>query len=110
MSLIPGSPRYDTNEEKYVLDDPAMQNSMALEIEEEMKNVYKALKGKNMPDVGEEDRRMLFSAVARGVLKYLNDNAYQLIKAVTIAHTSGGHPYTDHSLSGLDLDIEVTGL
>ena len=110
MSLIPGSPRYDIDKEKYVLDDIAMQNSMALAIENEMKNVYKTLKGEDMPEVGEEDRRMLFSAIARGVLKYLEDNAGQLIKAVAILHTSGLNLGTTHSLTGLDLDIEVINL
>lgn len=110
MSLIPGTPRYDTDEEKYVLDDLALLNSMALAIENEMKDVYKTLKGEDMPETGKEDRRMLFCAVARGVLKYLDDNAAQLIKAVTIAHSSGADLSATHSLSGLDLDIEVTGL
>lgn len=110
MSLIPGSPRFDNNKDKFVLDDIAIRNSMAQAIEIEMKNVFKALKGKDMPDVGEEDRRMLFSAIARGVLKYLEDNAGQLIKAVTISHTSGTNLGTKHSLTGLNLDIEVVNL
>jgi len=108
MSLIPGSPRYDANEEKYVIDDLAIQDSMVLAIENEMKNVYKTLNGVNLPAVGEEDRRMLFSAIARGILKYLDDHAGELIKDLTIDHAGG--TTTEHTVDGLDLDIEVKNL
>ncbi len=105
MSLKPGSPIYDAVEDKYVWNSAALLDSMAQEIENEMKKVYKSLKGEDMPDNGEEDRLLLFSAIARGVLYYLDRHAGDLIDAVTIAHTTGTHTDTVHSMTGLDLDV-----
>jgi hypothetical protein len=108
MSLKAGSPRYDSTEKKNVLDKDALIGSMAWEIDKQMKKVYKSVKGVDMPDVGKEDRRMLFCAIARGVLKYLNDHAPELIKKVTVKHQgTGSSDNWIHTVSGLDLDIDV---
>jgi hypothetical protein len=37
-----------------------------------------------LPDAGKEDRRLMFAAVARGVLQYLSDHQGELISAVTL--------------------------
>lgn len=108
MSLKAGGPGYDSIQGKYVLDTDVMQNSMALEMENQMKKVYKALKGTDLPDVGVEDRMMLFSAVARGVLAYLDNHAHELINSVTISHSTG--TAAAHAVSNLDLDIQVDSL
>lgn len=50
-------------------------NSMAEAIENALKSEYQAVKGQALPQGGEEDRRLLFVAIARGVVKYLKDNA-----------------------------------
>jgi hypothetical protein len=73
MSLYPGNPR-KLADGRYVLDDTALTNSMAEAIEEEMAYVYKKIKGSSLPDAGQEDRRLLFVAIARGVLKYLAEH------------------------------------
>lgn len=108
MSLKSGSPRYDSSLGKYVLDATALQNSMALAMENQMKKVYKALKGTDLPDVGVDDRRMLFSAVAGGILAFLDDHADELVQSVTITHSTGTP--ADHSVSNLDLDIQQDSL
>ena len=106
MSLKAGVPRRFGD--KYVLDNSALEDSMALEIENEMKKVYKAIKGTNLPEAGEDDRRMLFTAISRGVLKYLNDKAGELVKSVNITHTT--ETAEGHDLSELKLNIDVQDL
>jgi hypothetical protein len=49
-------------------------SSMAQAIENAMAQEYKAVKGEDMPATGQEDRRLLFAAIAQGVVKHLNDN------------------------------------
>lgn len=51
-------------------------NSMAAYMERAMQNEWQAVKGYALPaSVGAQDRRILFAAVAQGVLKYLLDHA-----------------------------------
>lgn len=99
MSIYPGEPRKDAG--KWVLDDQALTDSMALVIEEEMDDLLTALKGKGLPDAGEEDRRILFVAIARGIVKYLSDHQqdFQIQSAVP----PGPYPHT-HSLA---LQVEL---
>ncbi|MFN3324547.1 MAG: hypothetical protein ACK5AZ_13705 [Bryobacteraceae bacterium] len=50
------------------------ENSLAAEIEAAMKAEWQAVKGTPLPGgPGEEDRKILFVAVARGLLKFLKD-------------------------------------
>ena len=71
MSLYPGAPRLDENN-RHVLDDLALQQSMALAIEAALNDMFQKVKGTPVPEVGKEDRRLLFVAVSRGVLQYLH--------------------------------------
>jgi|GEM_PF-2636481 len=106
MALIAGGPRLDGS--KYILDRAALQNSMALAMEDEMKKLLLAVKGIELSQTGEADRLLLFTAIARGVLGYVDQNADDLIQTVQIGHTSGTS--MGHSVSGLDLDIDVSTL
>lgn len=60
---------------------------MANLMEAEMATVFRALKGRDLPGVGREDRMVLFLAVARGLLKHLdaNENAFR----VTVTPSTG---------------------
>jgi len=104
MSLIAGTPRKSSG--KYYLDDTALANSMALEIDKEMKTLFEAIKGTSMPDNGQPDRRLLFTAISRGILKYLKDHAADILSAITITHTTGT-PATHSAASSTGLDIQV---
>jgi len=54
-------------------------NSLAAEIETAMKAEWLAVKGFPLPSPkGEEDRRILFVAIARGLLKFLTDHRYDI--------------------------------
>jgi hypothetical protein len=51
------------------------ENSLAAEMEVAMKTEWQRVKSSVLPGgAGEEDRKILFVAVARGLLKYLTDH------------------------------------
>lgn len=52
-------------------DEDPFEDSMAAAIEEAFEEVWKAVHGSNVPEEGKWERRILFVAVARGVLGYL---------------------------------------
>lgn len=103
MTLYPGGPRLVDGE--YVLDDTALQDTLAKAIEEEMANVFQKVKEKPLSEVGKEDRRLMFVAIARGVLKYLEAHQNDVLASVTISHTTG--PSVTHSVSNVDLNITM---
>jgi len=72
MSLFPGGRVPDATGFRYSLEDAALVDSMALAMEEEMGLVYQGVKNVPLPDSAAKDMRLLFVAIARGVLKYLN--------------------------------------
>ncbi|MEZ6242094.1 MAG: hypothetical protein R3B57_03535 [Phycisphaerales bacterium] len=49
-------------------------SSMAQAMEDAMQSVYQERHGTPMPSAGVEDRRMLFVAIAQGVIRHLADN------------------------------------
>lgn len=74
--------------------------SMAAAIEAAMRDEWQHVHGEALPDMGTEDRMILFKAVARGVLGYLA--AHRADIGTTPADLSGGSTHT-HTL-----DFEVT--
>jgi hypothetical protein len=53
-------------------------------IEQEFADVYARAKGASLPGTGGDDRRMLFAAVAGGVLAYLKANEDAVIDSLTV--------------------------
>ncbi len=64
-------------------------NSMAEAIEAAMQDEWHHARGENLPLEGQEDRLILFKAVARGVLGYLEANQSR-IETTTV----GDHHHT----------------
>jgi hypothetical protein len=52
----------------------ALANSMAQAMEEAMQDEWKHYHGESLPDQGRQDRLIMFKAVARGVLGYLEQH------------------------------------
>jgi hypothetical protein len=50
----------------------SFSNSMAQEIEDAFIAEWNAVKGTPLPDNAEQDRKIMFAAVAQGVLNYLH--------------------------------------
>ena len=99
--LYPGAPRWTG--ERFVLDDLALQNSMAKAMDDAMADVFQKLKGIPMPDHGKEDRRLLMVAIARGILIYLEQNQNSIINSLQVS-VGGGTPFTE-SVTALDLNV-----
>jgi hypothetical protein len=74
MSLYPGGRKQDGANFVDALDDAALADSMALAIENAMKQYHLSIKSQPLPATGERDRRLLFVSIARGVLGYLKDH------------------------------------
>jgi hypothetical protein len=71
MSLFPGGRELIGGSFQYSVSDAAIANSVVAQIETEMDGLLTAVKGAGLPDTGKEDRRILFAAIARGILIYL---------------------------------------
>ena len=57
-----------------------------------------------LPGAGGEDRRLLFAAVAHGVLEYLKAKDSQTFKTLTLQPTIGGDS-TKYNVTGSELDV-----
>ncbi len=101
MSLKAGYARRNSNN-KVVIDDTAIVDSMAGYIDDAMKDIYLTMKGTPLKDEGAEDRRILFVAIARGVLKYLEQHQDEFISTIRYDSSS-----TYHGINELDLGIEI---
>ncbi len=73
MNLFPGGRKQQGLMFVDSLDNEALANSMALAMENAMKQYHQSIKHQPLPAAGERDRRLLFVSIARGVLGYLND-------------------------------------
>jgi hypothetical protein len=96
MSLYPG----DMN-----TDDEIFAKSMAGTIENEMESIFENIKGTKLPLTGREDRKMLFVAISRGILRYLHDNP-DFINSITLEDPNDNSVSTG-SVIGMDLDITI---
>jgi hypothetical protein len=75
-----------------------MADSMAERISKAMQAEWQAAFGQPLPDPDNRDRRVLFVAIAKGVLGYLHDNLAALETNV-VQDAPGGHKHR------LDFDL-----
>ena len=93
--LHPGYAR-QTSDGKWLLDEEAVTmsgallDSMALKIETEFTDLYRRVEDEAMSDDFLPGLRMLFVAVARGVLGYLMDKNDEIVAEI-------GEPPADHA-------------
>ena len=64
-------------------------NSMAEAMENALAQEYQAVKGEPLPDMGQDDRRMLLSAIAQGVVRHLKDNLDAFALSVEVTQVTG---------------------
>jgi hypothetical protein len=62
-------------------------NSMAQAIETAMQQELMAVSGQSLPAAGQDDRRLLFVAIARGVLEYLKAHEAETLNSITFTAT-----------------------
>ena len=60
------------------------------------------VKGDNLSAYGQQERRILFVAIARGMLQYLEANQNQIVNALTLEFSSGVQQ--TYTVTGLDLN------
>jgi len=60
--------------------------------------------GRSLPQGYEEDRAILFAAIARGILEYLESKQNEFISTITLR--DGGVSET-HTVTNLDLNIDL---
>lgn len=60
-------------------------------IEDAMQEEWQSARGEDLPTAGAEDRRILFAAVAKGVLRYLYAHRADLISSREILEGAGNH-------------------
>jgi len=77
--------------------------ALAQSMQNELPNAWLTIKGYAMPSAPADDQRVLFLAIARGVLKYLNDNENAAIKTITL--DTALLTAVTYNVRGLDLDI-----
>ncbi len=65
---------------------------------------WKNAKGTPAPDTGVDDRRMMFAAISRGLLEYLDAHQNDFLTSITF--DEGGQP-VDHSVTAAELDIST---
>jgi hypothetical protein len=66
-------------------------DTMTAYIEDAMQEEWLAARGEALPEAGAEDRRILFAAVAKGVLRYLYAHRDDLITTLRIEDGLGDH-------------------
>ena len=80
-------------------------SSMAAAIEDAMKAEWQAVKGVPLPAQGEEDRRLLFVAVARGVLTYLKAHQNEVLTAITTKDDISGSTEDRRLVTKLEINV-----
>ena len=74
-------------------------DSMAEAIADAFEAEWVALKGTALPEAGEEDRQMLFAAIAQGVVNYLRDNINDSLQIDVSVTQQGGNQITSSTSS-----------
>lgn len=84
-------------------------SSMAAYIDKAMQNEWHARKNEYLPDEGQgaDDRRILFAAIAQGVLKFLEDHVGDL---VTTENTGDGGLTNHRHTMAFTVDTHSTPL
>jgi hypothetical protein len=77
--------------------------SLAAAMETAMANEWQAVKGVPLPDMGVQDRRLLFVAIARGLFTFLKDHENELISEVRLEQ--GGTFAEEYDVTQLELNL-----
>lgn len=75
-------------------------NGLVQKMTDALGTEYEARKGRSLPPGYEEDREILFAAIARGILVYLEWKQNEFISTIKFDDTAG-----TRTVSNLNLDI-----
>ena len=79
-------------------------NDMADAMETALDQEWFAVKGEHLPSAGLEDRQLLFKAIARGMLHYLEAQENNMFNSIRLRQ-QGFTTETDYDVRALDLNI-----
>jgi hypothetical protein len=80
---------------------------MAEEIYLALEELYTKKYGQSLPGAGKEDREMLFLAISRGILAYLEKKEKNLINTMTLQWYEGFNPHErPYKVIDMELNIE----
>lgn len=78
-------------------------DGLTAEIERAMGELWLDLKHMSLPDMGAEDRRLLFAAVSLGLLRYLHQHENTFFKSMTME--AEGFTSLVYTVSAADMNI-----
>jgi hypothetical protein len=80
-------------------------SSLAAAMEQAMKTEWQAVKGVALPGQGEEDRRLLFVAIAQGLFDYLKAHEDDLMIDITLRGPGAGGTDENFLVTQLELNL-----
>ena len=83
----------------------SVSSSLAEAMDNAMKQEWQAVKNVPLPSQGEEDRRLLFAAIAQGIFDYLKANEDQLMNNITLDNGGGGGSSQNYEVTQLELNL-----
>ena len=81
------------------------EGSMAAAMEQALGEEYQIAKQAPLPATGEEDRRLLFVAIARGVLEYLKAHEDEILTSITLEDLTGTGSEQAQAVLQLELNL-----
>lgn len=69
-----------------------------------MKTEWQAVKGVPLPSQGEQDRRLLFAAIAQGLFVFLKENEDALLNNISLEDVGIGSP-KNYDVTQLELNL-----
>jgi hypothetical protein len=84
---------------------PLNSSDLTQAMQEAFKKEWAAVKKIALPDAGGEDRRLLFAAVARGLLEYVEAHQNEVISAITFEDE--GATSITHTVTNTEIGIST---
>ena len=82
----------------------SFSNSLAEAMDNAMKQEWQAVKGVPLPSAGQDDRRLLFAAIAQGIFVYLKANEDDFMDKLTLRDTGLGSD-KEYEVTQLELNL-----
>ena len=78
--------------------------SLAEAMDNAMKSEWQAVKGVALPSQGQDDRRLLFAAIAQGIFVFLKAHEDQLMNNISLEDVGIGSP-KNYDVTQLELNL-----
>lgn len=79
-------------------------DSLAEAMDNAMKSEWQAVKGVALPTQGQEDRRLLFAAIAQGIFVFLKAHEDELMNNISLEDVGIGSP-KNYDVTQLELNL-----